>query len=335
MDNNRGQQYLVTYGWNQYWEDVINSQQVNIAGHMLGRVVAQFSKQYKLITELGEVTSGVSGKYEFQAMDRCDFPAVGDWVVIEHLQGESRAIIHAVLPRRSAMIRKEAGNRVDGQVIGANMDFLFIVNALNQDFNLRKLERYLVAAWESQAQPVILLTKADLCTNPDEYISRIYLKPGSTVAVIGSSGVGKSTLLNWFADQDLQIVQSIREDDARGRHTTTHRELFLLPNGSIMMDTPGMRELQLWDTEKGWHTTFADIEELALACRYRDCQHKSESGCAVKQAIEANELDSRRYANYLKTKKELNYLARKEQTLNQRREKKGEYKNRKIDDTQF
>jgi ribosome biogenesis GTPase len=342
LDNHIAQQNLVTYGWNQYWEDVINTQQINIAGLELGRVVAQFSKQYRLITELGEVTAGVTGKFEYNATDRCDFPSVGDWVVIEHLLGESRAVIHAVLPRRSAMIRKEAGNRVDGQVIGANMDFLFIVNALNQDFNLRKIERYLVAAWESQAQPVILLTKADLCSNPDEYISlvhsiapgvpvhtvsavkdlgmdelSIYLTPGSTVAIIGSSGVGKSTLLNWFADQDLQTVQSIRENDARGRHTTTHRELFVLPNGSIMIDTPGMRELQLWDTESGWHTTFADIEKLALACRYRDCQHQSESGCAVKQAIEGNELDSHRYANYLKTKKELNYLARKEQTVNQ------------------
>ncbi len=168
MNNQIAQQNLAMYGWNEYWEELVSTQEINIAGCELGRVIAQFSKQYRLITQLGEVTAGVTGKFEFKVADRSEFPSVGDWVAIEHLRGEPRAVIHAVLPRRSVMIRKEAGNRVDGQVIGANMDFLFIVNALNQDFNLRRIERYLVAAWESQAQPVILLTKADLCSNPNE-----------------------------------------------------------------------------------------------------------------------------------------------------------------------
>lgn len=348
MKEQISQQYLPAYGWNKHWEEAMNALQFGEREYVPGRVIAQFSQQYQLITECGEVTAGVSGKFEFNASDRSDFPAVGDWVAIDLLQAEARAVIHAVLPRRTSMIRKEAGNRTDGQVIGANMDSLFIVNALNQDFNLRKIERYLIAAWESGAQPVILLTKADLCDNLAESIAAVqniapgipvhaisahqnwgmeelapYLMPGSTIAVTGSSGVGKSTLLNWLSGQNLQTVQEIREHDARGRHTTTHRELFLLPNGAIMMDTPGMRELQLWDTESGWHTAFADIEELAAQCRFRDCRHDSEIGCAVKQALEDQSLDRHRFANYVKTRKELAYLERKEKADKQRLKKNG------------
>lgn len=302
------------------------------------RVTAQFSKQYRIVTREGELTAAVTGKYAYEAESRSQFPSVGDWVLAEPLPGESRAVIHVLLPRASYMSRREAGSVPDEQVIAANMDTVFIVNALNQDFNLRKIERYLIAVWESGAQPVVVLTKADLCSSdPDEYVSQVassapgvpvhavsslagkgmeaispYLQPGRTVAITGSSGAGKSTLLNWLSGQELQRVHGVREDDARGRHTTTHRELFILPGGAVMVDTPGMRELQLWDSAEGWEEAFSDIENLAARCRFHDCSHRSEPGCAVRAALDEGTLDVGRYANYKKTQKELVFQKRKE-----------------------
>ncbi|WP_082423281.1 ribosome small subunit-dependent GTPase A, partial [Paenibacillus dakarensis] len=244
----------------------------------------------------------------------------------------------------------EAGNVPDEQVIAANTDTIFIVNALNQDFNVRKIERYLISVWESGAQPVVLLTKADLCVDPEKYAAMVmssapgvpvhavsslqdqgketiapYLVPGHTVAITGSSGAGKSTLLNWLSGQDVQRVQGVREEDARGRHTTTHRELFLLPEGAVMIDTPGMRELQLWDSADGWGETFFEIEELARQCRFQDCRHESETGCAVQQALLDGELDPGRFKNYKKTEKELAYLARKERTTARRQKEQSRF----------
>lgn len=316
---------------------------------MAARVVAQFSHQYRIVTEAGEQAAVVTGKFEFEAVNRGDFPAVGDWVLVQPLPGEARAVIHALLPRRSAMVRKEAGQRVDVQVISANLDYVFITNALNQDFNLRKIERYLLAVWESGARPVVLLTKADLCDDPDHYAALVegvapgvpvhavsafenqgrealseYLLPGQTIAITGSSGVGKSTLLNWLADAEKQRVQDIRESDARGRHTTTHREMFVTPSGAIIVDTPGMRELQLWESDEGMDTTFSDIGELAASCRFQDCRHEREEGCAVKQAIADGTLEQRRFANFKKMEKELAHMARKEESVNRRTKKQAE-----------
>jgi ribosome biogenesis GTPase len=338
---------LQTFGWNTTWDTLLAEQPLNIQQYSPARVIAQFSHSYKLMTEFGEHGAAVTGKFEFNAVTKGDFPAVGDWVMVEMLPGERRSVIHSVLPRRSAMVRKAAGNVIEDQIIGANMDYLFIVNALNQDYNIRKIERYLIAAWESGAKPVVLLTKADLCDNPAKFVSEVenvapgvpvhfisalqnkgkdllltYLQPGNTIAITGSSGVGKSTLLNWLADTETQKVQNIRENDARGRHTTTHRELFLLDNGALIMDTPGMRELQLWDAQEGWQHAFADIEQLAQICRYRDCRHESDQGCAVIDAVNTGELDPKRLANYRKTAKELAHLARKENTSNQKIVKK-------------
>lgn len=233
---------------------------------------------------------------------------------------------------------------MEEQVIGSNLDELFIVNALNQDFNLRKIERYLIMAWESGARPVVVLTKADLSEQPEERIREVeavapgvpvhavsalenrgmdtlltYLLPGKTIAVTGSSGAGKSTLLNWLSDNNNQRVQGIREDDARGRHTTTHRELFVLPGGALLMDTPGMRELQLWDAADGWKEAFSDIEETAAGCRFRDCRHEKEAGCAVKTAVQQGTLDPKRLVNYRKTERELARIVRKEKTAEQRK----------------
>ncbi|WP_234032967.1 ribosome small subunit-dependent GTPase A [Paenibacillus faecalis] len=331
------------YGWNERWQSIMDSMKDHGKPLVPARVTAQYSKQYRIITETGERIAAVTGKYEFEATSRSDFPAVGDWILVELLQGEPRAVIHKLLPRTTAMTRKEAGAVPDEQVIAANTDTVFIVVALNQDFNVRKIERYLIAVWESGSQPVVLLTKADVCDDPEPYVSQVmssapgvsvhavssvmdqgkeailpYLIPGHTVAITGSSGAGKSTLLNWLSGEEIQRVQSIREEDARGRHTTTHRELFLLPEGAIMVDTPGMRELQLWESEDGWGEAFSDIEELAQQCRFHDCRHESEAGCAVQLALTEGTLDQGRFANYKKTERELAYLARKENSAAKR-----------------
>lgn len=337
---NNEQNNLKKYGWNEHWQEMMDKLKDPQKQLVPARVTAQFSKQYRIVTESGEKMAIVTGKYEYEATSRADFPAVGDWLLVELLEGEPRAVIHCLLPRAKAMTRKEAGSIPDEQVIAANTDTIFIVNALNHDFNIRKIERYLIAVWESGAQPVVLLTKADLCDDPDKYITKVihsapgvpvhavssvqdqgreaiapYLVPGHTVAITGSSGAGKSTLLNWLSGQDLQRVQGIREEDARGRHTTTHRELFILPEGAIMVDTPGMRELKLWDSTGGWEETFSEVEELARQCRFSDCRHESEVGCAVQQALHVGTLDQGRFNNYKKTEKELAYLARKERSV--------------------
>lgn len=337
---------LGAFGWNEQWQTAFEAAPKPAAGLVPARVTAQFTNQYRVRCEAGELAAEVSGKFQFQASARGDYPAVGDWVLAQPLPGERRAVIHGVLPRRTAMIRRAAGSVPEEQVIGANIDMLFIVNALNGDYNVSKIERYLVAAWESGASPVVLLTKADLCDDAGRRVAEVesaapgvpvhavsaledqgrgelapYLRPGRTIAVTGSSGAGKSTLLNWLAGEERQHVQGVREDDARGRHTTTHRELFPLPGGFIMMDTPGMRELQLWDAGDGRQEAFSDIEALAASCRFRDCKHGAELGCAVKQALRNGSLDERRYASYKKTGRELAHQAKKEQAVTKRAKK--------------
>lgn len=337
---------LQAYGWNEHWRLMAAQIPKQDKALVPARITAQFSKQYRIITQEGEQTAIVTGKYEYEAGSKSDFPAVGDWVMVEPLQGESRAVIHHLLPRQSAVTRREAGSVPDEQIIAANMDTVFIINALNKDFNVRRIERYLIAVWESGAAPVVLLTKADLCESPEAYVAEVeavapgvpvhavsslmdqgkeqlgeYLVQGKTVAITGTSGAGKSTLLNWLSGQEMQRVQGIREEDARGRHTTTHRELFVLPGGAIMVDTPGMRELQLWDSEEGFEATFADISALAQQCRFHDCRHETEAGCAVREALQDGTLDAKRYANYKKTERELAHIARKERVSNRRQNK--------------
>ncbi|ARU63741.1 ribosome small subunit-dependent GTPase A [Tumebacillus avium] len=315
-------------------------------GYTVGRVALEHKHLYRVYTESGDLLADVSGKFRFQTTGRQDFPAVGDFVVMSVRPEEGKATIHAVLPRKSKFSRKIAGNTTEEQIVACNVDTVFLVNALNNDFNVRRIERYLIMAWESGANPVIILSKADLCDDVEEKVAQVesvaigvpvhvissvmnegidellpYVGEGQTVALLGSSGVGKSTLTNRLVGHEVQVVQEVREGDDRGKHTTTHREMIALPQGGLMIDTPGMRELQLWEADEGFSDSFADIVELAESCRFSDCGHNSEPGCAVKSALHDGSLDKGRYNNFVKMQRELAYLARKDDARAQAQEK--------------
>jgi len=303
----------------------------------VARVISEQRQIYKLHDGENEYTGEVSGKFQFQALVKSDYPSVGDWVVIEPLKNENKAIIQKVLPRISQFSRQSAGDKVEEQVVAANIDFVFLVMALNNDFNIRRLERYLLVAYDSGANPIIVLTKKDLCDDLSARIAEVeeiafgvpiftvnstngegiedvknIVTEGKTVSLLGSSGVGKSTLLNALLGETKQVTQDVREGDDRGKHTTTHRELFFLPSGGMVIDTPGMRELQLWSGEEHINSAFSDIDEIANNCKFTDCTHNSEPGCAVNLAIENGELDLQRLTSYRKLMRELAYAERKQ-----------------------
>lgn len=300
------------------------------------RVMLEHKHSYRVATEESEWLATIAGHYAYSSFSRQDYPAVGDWVLVEQMAGEEKAIIHALFERQSKFSRKMAGLEVDEQIVASNVDIVLLVMSLNADFNIRRLERYLVAAWDSGAKPVIVLTKADLCEDIDFHVREVeqvafgvdllvvsavsgdgietlqsLLTEGVTGALLGSSGAGKSTLMNVLLNNEKMKVNTIREDDAKGRHTTTHRELVMLPNGGCLIDTPGMRALQLWDQGESLNTSFHDIDHLSEQCRFRDCTHKNEPNCAVRSAIGNGDLEVARLQSYFKLKRELAYMEKK------------------------
>ncbi len=330
------------WGWNSLLEEEYAP--FREQGLHAGRVVKESRHIYTIADIEQEAADNfligeVSGSFKYRTAVPSDFPVTGDWVAFRPAS-ESTAVIEHVLPRRTKFSRKTAGARTDEQIVASNIDVIFLVFGLDggRNYTSGGLERYVTLAWNSGAVPVIILNKADLCS--DEYREQVIaealnaapgvdiypisavtgegldslarsVKPGATVALTGPSGVGKSTIINYLLENDLQRTSAPRAGDLRGRHTTTHREMFLLPSGLILIDTPGLKEIQLWAGEDSLNETFQDILELASECRFSDCSHQAEPGCAVQLALAAGELDARRYDSFLSLQKEIRYLNRR------------------------
>lgn len=298
------------------------------------RVSLEHTHIYRVLTPGVERLARVAGRLRHGAAQRADFPAVGDWVVLEAGAAGSDARIRAVLPRATHFSRRAAGNPTEEQVVAANIDVVLLVSGLDHDFNPRRIERYLVTAWDSGAAPIIVLNKADLVADPAAFVAEVeavapgvpvvavsakrpetletvrrHLGKGRTAALLGSSGVGKSSIANALIGEAILRTHEVRESDSRGRHTTTGRQLVLLPGGGILIDTPGMRELQLWESIETVAGAFSDIDVLAAGCRFRDCRHATEPGCAVVAAAAAGTLPAARLESFRKLQGEQAHLA--------------------------
>jgi len=327
---------LTLLGWNSQFQENFNS--LKNTNLLPARIICEDKGSYVAATATRDIRSKISGAYFYTAKTRIDLPVVGDWVAIQ--ASGDLGIIHNLLPRNTLLSRKTSGEKIEEQPLAANIDYAFIISGLDKNYNLRRIERYITLTWNSGVQPIIILNKVDLvndagwrkqiihdleaiaCTVPIHFISSLnsgglsdlsnYLTQNKTVALLGSSGVGKSTLTNKLTGEVLQKTTSTRESDSKGRHTTTRRQLFLLPTGGMLIDTPGMRELQLWADESIIDSSFSDIETLAVNCRFRDCTHSHEKGCAVQEAIAQKILSKDRLTNYLKMQREVQYLAKKQ-----------------------
>lgn len=315
---------LKTLGINTYFENQVKQEE------RVGRISYYSQQNYTIVSATGTHQAIVLGKMHYQQ----NYPRIGDFVVFHETDDHSCFVIDRILDRQTVLKRKEAGNRSHEQIIAANMDYLFLVMSLNEDFNLRRLERYLIGAWESGAEPVVVLTKSDLCDDLEEKLALVetiaigvnifaisvlenqdlevlenYRGSGKTIALVGSSGVGKSTLVNYLADAEVMKVDGLRNDD-KGHHTTTHREMIITDRG-LIIDTPGMREFTVYEAGDGMASAFDDIETLQSSCKFGDCQHNNEPGCAVNKALESGELDEKRYSSYLMLQREIAFQDRK------------------------
>ena len=335
---------LKRLGWNSYFDALWQGR--SRPEWLPARVISQQRGLWRIAGDFAECWAETSGTLRAAAETGGDWPAVGDWVAAEMLSGGGRPLIQTVLPRRSRFVRKVAGRRLEEQVIAANVDTAFVVMALDGDFNVRRLERYLAQCFESGAKSIVVLNKADDCGDLAARVAEVesiaagapvfsvsartgdgvnaldtFLMPGQTIVLLGSSGVGKSTLVNHLLQSEAQAVQTVRASDSRGRHTTTSRELFALPGGALLIDTPGLRELQLWGAAEGVEQAFSDIEELAAQCKYRNCGHTTEPGCAVQVAIAEGRLDESRLENQRKLEREQEFVRRKVDPEAQKQEK--------------
>lgn len=338
---------LKELGWDERFESALKNAP-DADGCRPARVIEKHRRAYTVLAEDGEHLAQCRRTLLRESAEGA-LPALGDWVAIKALPGAAKAAIHAVLERKSAFSRKKAGEEVVEQVIAANIDVVFIVAALGQDFNPRRLERYLAVAWEGGAGPVILLNKSDLRPSHSEELRqaktlspdvpvhvisaktgegidsvRSYLASGVTGAFLGSSGAGKSSIINNLLGSEIQKVAEVRAHDERGKHTTTSGKLLMLPSGGVLVDTAGMRELQLWATDEGLDQVFQEIDEAAAGCKFRDCAHDTEPGCAVRKGVEEGSIAAERLSSYLKLRRELDHLAEKQdlQLQAQRRQKR-------------
>ena len=342
-------------GWNRFFEEHFS--ELEHKGLVPARVVREHKHIYQVYTEQGPRPAELAGKIGYDARTKADFPTVGDWVAVKLIPNEEKVVIQQILPRKSKFTRKSVSRTDEEQIIAANIETVFLVTGLDGDFNLRRIERYLVLAWDSGARPAVILNKIDLCDDVEYCISQIkfiapevpilpicakdgrgiealfeFLGSGKTVSLLGSSGVGKSTIINTILGIERQAVAPVREDDSRGRHTTTYRELILLPEGGAVIDNPGMRQLHVWaEQDESISRAFEDIESIAENCKFRDCTHEHEPGCAVLEALEKGDIDYERVENFKKLKEELKLLeARQEQNLKAKERAQQTRKNKRL-----